>query len=58
MILEIQVIILTGGSYSLTRVSEFSQSGFLTDLPQLQEGRRNHGCSFFTNEDNIKVRLG
>ena len=43
--------------YSAGSLSELSQSGVLTDLPKLQQVRKGHGCSFYTNEDNIKVRL-
>merc|ERR1711874_279780 len=52
-----QTVVLTGGYDSPTRVSELSQSGVLTDLPKLQQGRYGHGCSFYTNEDNIKTYL-
>merc|ERR1711953_966067 len=51
-----QTVILTGGMYSKTEVSEYSETGFVDDLPQLQEGRQNHGCSFFSN-GNTKVNF-
>ena len=50
-------MILTGGSDSLNRVSEYSQSGFTRYLPQLQQGRCGHGCSYFENEEGTKVDI-
>ena len=51
-------MILIGGRYFLNRVSEYSQSGFTRDLPQLQQGRgQGHGCSYFENEAGTKVDI-
>ena len=50
-------MILTGGAYSYNRVSEYSESGFTRDLPQLQQGRLQHGCSYFENEEGTKVDI-
>ena len=50
-------MILTGGYHSLNRVSEYSETGFTRDLPQLLQGRRNHGCSYFENEEGTKVDI-
>ena len=52
-------MILTGGldGRPVNRVSEYSQSGFTRDLPELQQGRRVHGCSYFENEDGTKVDI-
>ena len=50
-------MILTGGQHSLNRVSEYSESGFTRDLPQLQQGREFHGCSYFENEEGTKVDI-
>ena len=50
-------MILTGGQYSLNKVSEYSESGFTRDLPQLQQGREDHGCSYFENEERTKVDI-
>ena len=52
-----QTLLLTGGTYSLNRVSEYSEDGYLRDLPQLLQGRRNHGCSYFENEEGTKVDI-
>ena len=49
-------MILTGGFYSF-RVSEYSEDGYLRDLPQLQQGRSGHGCSYFENEEGTKVDI-
>ena len=51
-------VILTGGYYLPKRVSEYSESGFTQDLPELQHGRvGQHGCSYFENEEGVKVDI-
>ena len=50
-------MILTGGADSLNKVSEYSEFGFSQNLPQLQQGRQYHGCSYFENEDGTKVDI-
>ena len=50
-------MILTGGIYSPNRVSEYSETGFTRDLPQLLQGRFSHGCSYFENEEGTKVDI-
>ena len=50
-------MILTGGVYSDNRVSEYSETGFTRDLPQLLQGRGSHGCSYFENEEGTKVDI-
>ena len=48
--------ILTGGyETSLTKVTKYSTSGWMEDLPELQEGRRSHGCGYFYNDDMERV---
>ena len=51
-------VILTGGYDSPNRVSEYSETGFTRDLPQLLQGRTSHGCSYFENEEGTKVDVG
>ena len=50
-------VILTGGLYTLTKVSEYSEAGYLRDLPQLLHGRDMHGCSYYDNEEGSKVTI-
>ena len=55
-------MILTGGSLQsafkpYNKVSEYSESGFTRYLPQLQQGRDSHGCSYFENEEGTKVDI-
>ena len=33
------------------------EAGFTRDLPQLQQGRYDHGCSYFENEEGTKVDI-
>ena len=51
------MILTGGGSRPRNRVSEYSQSGFTRDLPQLLTGREDHGCSYFENEEGTKVDI-
>ena len=37
------------------RVSEYNETGHVRDLPKLLQGRRQHGCSFYSNTDGTKV---
>ena len=50
-------MILTRGAYFPNRVSEYSETGFTRDLPQLLQGRWVHGCSYFENEEGTKVDI-
>merc|ERR1719300_1800620 len=52
-----ELFILTGGSWTWTKVSRYSTSGWMEDLPELNEGRRNHGCGYFFNDDMQMVFL-
>ena len=42
---------MTGGVFTLTTVSRYTTSGWIEDLPELNEGRRDHGCGYFFNDD-------
>ena len=52
-------MLLTGGktmdNVDVTRVTEYSETGFVRDLPELQQGRNHHGCSYFENAEGTKV---
>ena len=50
-------VIITGGEHSHNKVSEYSESGFTRYLPELQQGREDHGCSYFENEEGTKVDI-
>ena len=50
-------MILTGGYDSFKRVSEYSDTGYVRDLPKLNQGRMSHGCSYFENEEGTKVDI-
>ena len=43
-------VVITGGRYSLTTVTEYNEDGFIRYLPSLQQGRYQHGCSYYVNE--------
>ena len=49
-------VILTGGADALTPVTEYNQDGWVRDLPDLLQGRWNHGCSYYDNNEGSQVR--
>ena len=50
-------VIITGGSYTMTTVSVYSEAGHQRDLADLRQGRSMHACSSFTIGGDIKVEL-
>ena len=51
-------VILTGGFFTTKTeptVSEYNEAGWVRDLPDLQQTRRSHGCTAFTNAEGTKV---
>jgi len=52
-----EMFILTGGYYTSTTVSQYTTSGWIEDLPELNEGRRRHGCGYFYNDGMQRVFL-
>ena len=50
-------MLITGGGYTRTTVSQYNEAGWLRDLPDLQQGRRNHGCSSYNNDEGTKVGI-
>ena len=51
-----EVVILTGGYYTMSLVTVYNNAGFVEDLPSLNTGRMYHGCGHFVNTDNQVVR--
>ena len=47
--------IITGGKGSLKTVAEFTETGQVTYLPDLQEGRYYHACSKFVDNNGKTV---
>jgi len=52
-----EMFILTGGRWTMTKAGQYTASGWMEDLPELNEGRRQHGCGFYFNNDMEKVYL-
>ena len=50
-------VILTGGDNQNTRqtVSEYNETGWGRDLPDLLQGRVSHGCSSYDNDEGTQV---
>ena len=49
-----EIVILTGGFFD-NRVTVYSNDGFLTDWPSLNQHRWLHGCGHFVNTENNEV---
>ena len=54
---EGETFLLTGGTYSMETVSRYDINGWLEDLDNLNTGRFDHGCTKYTNNDGVKVRM-
>lgn len=52
-----ETVILTGGLYTMNKVSIYTSSGWIEDLPDLLQGRSTHGCGHYMNDDNKMVYL-
>ena len=54
------VLILTGGTHTRSKVSVYNMGndspGYLSDLPDLQVGRADHGCGHYINGESRKVK--
>ena len=50
-----EMVILTGGEYTESKVTVYNNEGFVADWPELKTGRYNHGCGHFVNTDNKVV---
>ena len=50
-------VIITGGEYpTYTTVTEYNETGWVRDLPDLLQGRYHHGCSYYDNNEGSQVR--
>ena len=47
--------VVTGGVYSDQRVTQYSLTGKMTRLPDLNERRFDHACSQFVDNDGVTV---
>ena len=52
-------VVLTGGMMTLNKVSRYQMDqGWVEDLPELNIGRRYHGCASFTKDDEqVSINL-
>ena len=48
-------VLLTGGRVALTTVSEYNEAGWVKYHANLQKARSHHGCTYYDNDDGIKV---
>ena len=50
-------VILTGGDMPYdSKVVKYNKAGWVEDLPSLLTGRKNHGCSHYTDTSGQLVR--
>ena len=50
-----EVVIMTGGYYTLQLVTVYNKEGWVEDLTSLNQGRRSHGCGHYVNTENKLV---
>merc|ERR1719481_659163 len=50
-------LIITGGFYTRQKVTRYNTAGFIEDLPDLNQGRYQHGCGAYHTDDGDKVFL-
>ena len=48
--------LLTGGIGGIKRTSRYSSQSWLQDLGDLNTGRTDHACGWFTDTDDKRVR--
>ena len=51
-----EVVVITGGLYTETKVTVYNTEGWVEDWPELQTGGWEHACGHFINTDNQVVR--
>jgi len=49
--------VVTGGWYSLQKVAQYTLSGEVTYLADLQQGRIRHACTSFRDHNGVTVSL-
>ena len=49
--------VVTGGGYSLQNVTQYTLAGEVTYLADLQQGRENHACTSFIDDNGVTVSL-
>ena len=47
--------VVTGGEYSQKTVAQYSLTGEVTYLADLQQGRYSHACTSFIDDDGVTV---
>ena len=50
-----EFVVVTGGLYTLTTVSVYNIHGWVEDLSDLNEGRVEHGCGHYVNNNQTIV---
>ena len=43
---------MTGGLHTSNTVSVYNTAGWVEDLPDMQQGRYDHGCGHYINSNN------
>merc|ERR1719450_1002130 len=52
-----ETVVITGGFYTKSSVSIYSEDGWVEDLPNLLTGRYHHSCGHYVNNDDKMVYL-
>ena len=49
-------LVITGG-YNANLVTMYDMYGFVSELPDMNEGRQGHGCGYYRNDNDQIVSL-
>ena len=49
--------VVTGGLYSRQKVAQYTLAGEVTNLTDLQQGRYDHACTSFIDDNGVTVSL-
>ena len=52
-----QTVVITGGHWTMRRVTEYNEDGQTKELPKLDRGRRSHGCASYVDKENRIVMI-
>ena len=50
-------MVITGGFFTRSSVSIYSEDGWVEDLPNLLTGRWHHGCGHYINNEDKMVSI-
>ena len=49
------MVVVTGGRYTMTKVTQYDMTGYIGKLNELQTGRRSHACGYYVDDNQQQV---